>query len=176
MSSPTSSPNCNILVDRLEQLYQTHMRNIAEIPRTNLFQLSQSFNNYMNFAQRLTDYQPFGDITTEDDNNRDSKLEDFEPLVPEIRERTSPGNQIHKMIFSGRGICFRSNKEMERFNNFMEEMPRFSESNVLYWKLMFNEHIELSDVASLTESQISTMRVCALVRYKLELDTRWVNQ
>lgn len=176
MSNFSSAPKCNDLINRLERLYEIHLLNINGVPRTNLFQLVQSFNNYMNFTHKLIEFRPFGDMTTEDDNMPDTKVDEFEPMVPEIRVRESPDNKIHKMIYTNRGVCFRSNREMQKFSQFLEEMPRFSESNMLYWKLMLDDRIELNDVASLTDAQISTMRIFALVRYRVELDTRWINQ
>ena len=176
MSNFSSAVKCNDLIERLEQLYETHMLNINGVPRTNLFQLVQSFNNYMNFTHRFIEFRPFGDMTTEVKNMYDTKVDEFEPMVPEIRVRESPDNKINKMIYTNDGICFRSNREMHKFSEFLEEMPYFSESNMLYWKLMFDERIELNDVGSLTQAQISTMRVFALVRYRVELDRRWINQ
>lgn len=157
--------------NKLEALHRAHLDNIQKLHRTNVFQVTQSFQNYMDYARKLSGLDSPAGSAKDLSTNDSLVLPVFnEPRSPRVSEV-----QIHDVLFKD-SKKMRRKENIGRFKEFLHAYPLALNYKTAYWKMMFNEPISLDDIVSLSYFQIMCLKTCFLFRYKVELDVRFSNK
>lgn len=157
---------------RLDLLHATHLSNVAQMPRGNVYLVIQSFNSYMAYARQLSGLET--PLTPEklsagSTSDSDGSLPVC-PVATVSKSADRSGTQLHGVIFKDTKRL-RRKEDLHRFQEFLQHQRCCQDFKSVYWKMLLNDPLALEDFTELSHDQANILRLCILVQHKVELDS-----